>query len=102
MMYISMSISMRSSTMEGPNVMIMKMMPFIFVIFFWTIASGVILYFVISILIDLIQRLVLDKLSHDDPLAATASPSPDAKKDRSARAAPSRQRRGKKKAKAAK
>lgn len=106
MMYISMSISMRSSTMEGPQATVMKMMPFIFVVFFWTIASGVILYFVISIMIDLIQRLVLDKLSKDDPLAVESptksDPNKERSKERPARTTPARQRRGKKKAKSAK
>ncbi len=46
---------------EGPNATMMKILPLIFVVFFWSIASGVILYFVISIFIDVCQRLLLEK-----------------------------------------
>jgi len=48
---------------EGPNAAMMKIFPLIFVFFFWSIASGVILYFVISIFIDVLQRTVMDKFS---------------------------------------
>ncbi len=48
---------------EGPNATMMKIFPLMFVFFFWRIASGVILYFVISIFIDLVQRLIMEKFS---------------------------------------
>ena len=57
---------------EGPNATTMKIMPLIFVYFFWTIASGVILYFVISIFIDVTQRIVTDKLLTAGPSAEKA------------------------------
>ncbi len=50
----------RQQQPDTPNANVMKMIPFIFVFFFWNFASGVILYFVVSILIDTVQRLVMD------------------------------------------
>jgi len=55
---------------EGPNANMMRMFPLIFVFFFWSIASGVILYFVISIFIDVMQRLVLERFHGKEPAAA--------------------------------
>lgn len=58
--------------MEGPNAQAMKIMPIMMIFFFWSIASGVILYFVISIAIDTVQRLVMDKFQKGDALPAPA------------------------------
>ncbi len=74
-----MFISMSMQKMEGPNAAVMKIMPFIFVFIFWQIASGVILYFVISMLIDVIQRIVIEKTHKEDPI-----PSPQTEKKRPA------------------
>ena len=60
---VLMFVSTSMQKIEGPNATMMKVFPLMFVFFFWRIASGVILYFVISIFIDLIQRLVMEKLS---------------------------------------
>jgi YidC/Oxa1 family membrane protein insertase len=57
--------STSQQSMEGPNAAAMKILPLIFVFIFWTIASGVILYFVISIFLDVCQRLIMDKLKGD-------------------------------------
>ncbi len=62
--------------MEGPNAAMMKLMPVFFVFLFWTIASGVILYFVISIFLDTMQRLMMDKFKKDDPLAPAVKKKP--------------------------
>lgn len=56
--------------MEGPNAAMMKIFPLIFVFFFWSIASGVILYFVVSIFIDVVQRLMMEKFS-PEPVPAS-------------------------------
>lgn len=57
--------STSQQTMEGPNATAMKIMPLIFVFFFWSIASGVILYFVVSIFLDVMQRVIMDKIKGD-------------------------------------
>ncbi|MDP8243782.1 MAG: YidC/Oxa1 family insertase periplasmic-domain containing protein [Candidatus Hinthialibacter antarcticus] len=76
-----MFISMSMQKMEGPNAAAMKIMPFVFVFIFWQIASGVILYFVISMLIDVIQRIIIEKTNKEDLLA----PPPTEKKRSAAR-----------------
>ena len=63
-----MFISMSMQKMEGPNAAAMKIMPFVFVFIFWQIASGVILYFVISMLIDVIQRIIIEKTHNEELL----------------------------------
>ncbi|MDX9752593.1 MAG: membrane protein insertase YidC, partial [bacterium] len=54
--------------MEGPNATMMKVLPLIFVFIFWNIASGVILYFVVNIFIDLVQRIITEKLYPSEPI----------------------------------
>lgn len=68
---VMMLISTSLQKMEGPNATAMKIVPLVFVFFFWNIAAGVILYFVISIMIDLTQRLILDRISNDQPVLET-------------------------------
>ncbi len=63
--------STSQQAMAGPNATAMKIMPLIFVFFFWSIASGVILYFVISIFIDVTQRLIMDKIKGNEPIPVT-------------------------------
>jgi len=70
---VMMFINMSQNKMEGPNAAAMRIMPFIFIFFFWSIASGVILYFVVNILIDVIQRRIMDKFQKDEP-ALTPKP----------------------------
>lgn len=45
---------------DMPNAGVMKIMPLFFVFIFWSIASGVILYFVISMTMDTVQRMLMD------------------------------------------
>ncbi len=70
---VMMLINMNQNKMEGPNAAAMRIMPFIFIFFFWSIASGVILYFVVNILIDVVQRRIMDKFQKDEP-ALTPKP----------------------------
>jgi len=65
--------STSQQSMEGPNATAMKIVPLIFVFFFWSIASGVILYFVVSIFIDVMQRIIMDKLKGDGLAPAKAA-----------------------------
>lgn len=65
--------STSQQSMEGPNATAMKIVPLIFVFFFWSIASGVILYFVVSIFIDVLQRIIMDKLKGDGLAPAKAA-----------------------------
>ncbi len=64
--------SMSMHKMEGPNATMMKIMPLMFVFIFWSMASGVILYFVISIFIDVLQRKIIEKVQETDPPPAPA------------------------------
>lgn len=64
--------SMSFNKMEGPNAVAMKIMPLMMVFIFWSMASGVILYFVISIFIDVIQRKIIEKLQQSDLPTAPA------------------------------
>ena len=50
----------RQQMPDNPNANVMKFIPFMFIFFFWNFASGVILYFVAGILIDTVQRLIMD------------------------------------------
>ena len=50
----------RQQMPDNPNANVMRFIPFIFIFFFWNFASGVILYFVAGILIDTVQRLIMD------------------------------------------
>lgn len=74
LMFISMTLQ---SVDNSPNAQAMRIMPMIFVFFFWSIASGVILYFVVSMSIDVTQRLIIEKLHKDD---MPAPPEPPANK----------------------
>lgn len=64
--------SMSMQKMEGPNATAMKIMPLMMVFIFWSMASGVILYFVISIFIDVVQRKIIEKVQQSDPPPAPA------------------------------
>jgi len=60
---------------EMPNAAAMKVIPIVFVFFFWSIASGVILYFVVSMSVDTVQRILMDKFGHEEaPQKARAAP----------------------------
>jgi len=65
---ILMYLNMSRQKMEGPNAAMMKILPFVFIFIFWGMASGVILYFVINIFIDLIQRIVTDRMNPVEPI----------------------------------
>lgn len=62
--------SMSQQKVEGPNAVMMKIFPLMFVFIFWSIASGVILYFVISIFIDVCQRMAMERISARQEAAA--------------------------------
>ncbi|MFH1744134.1 MAG: YidC/Oxa1 family insertase periplasmic-domain containing protein [bacterium] len=63
---------------ETPNAGMMKVIPIVFVFFFWSIASGVILYFVVSMTVDTLQRIYIDKFGHHEtPTRAPAGSIPE-------------------------
>ncbi len=51
---------------EAPNAAMMKILPIMFVFFFWSIASGVILYFVVSMTMDTCQRILMDRFGEKE------------------------------------
>ena len=64
----------RQQMPDNPNANAMKFIPFIFIFFFWNFASGVILYFVVGILIDTLQRLLMDVLGIGNVSVPAAAP----------------------------
>ncbi len=63
---------------DTPNAGMMKIIPIVFVFFFWSIASGVILYFVVSMTVDTLQRIYIDKFGHHEvPIRTPAVSSPE-------------------------
>ena len=51
---------------EAPNAAMMKVLPVVFTFLFWSIASGVILYFVVSMTVDTCQRIIIDKFGEKE------------------------------------
>ncbi len=79
---------------EMPNAAAMKVIPIVFVFFFWSIASGVILYFVVSMSVDTVQRILMDKFSHEEaPQKARAGPSASSRPKKTGTRSQSRRKR---------
>ena len=79
LMYCALMLwSQSRQKIETPNAGMMKMIPIVFVFFFWSIASGVILYFVVSMTVDTLQRLFMDKFGRQEvPTTEMSIPAPE-------------------------
>lgn len=81
-MIVQMRLTPQPTTMEGPQVMMMKIMPWIFTLFCYNFAAALALYSTINGLFTIGQQICVNKFSKDEPVGATpASPAPRAGKN---------------------
>ena len=73
-MIFQMRLTPQPATMEGPQVMIMKIMPWIFTLICYNFAAALALYSTINGLFTIVQQLLVNKFSKDEPVAVTAVP----------------------------
>lgn len=79
-MIVQMRLTPQPTTMEGPQVMIMKLMPWIFTLICYNFAAALALYSTVNGLFTIGQQLLVNKYSKDEPLApAPTAPSRGAK-----------------------
>ncbi len=72
-MIVQMRLTPQPTTMEGPQVMIMKIMPWIFTLFCYNFAAALALYSTVNGLFTIGQQLWVNKYSKDEePVAAVA------------------------------
>ncbi len=67
-MFYQMRLTPQPSTMEGPQVMVMKMMPWIFTLICYNFAAALALYSTINGLFTIVQQLLVNKYSKDAPV----------------------------------
>lgn len=70
-MVVQMRLTPQPTTMEGPQVMIMKFMPILFTFFCYNFAAALALYSTINGLFTIAQQLLVNKYAKDEP---TVSP----------------------------
>lgn len=74
-MFFQMKLTPTPTSMEGPQAMVMKIMPWVFTLICYNFASALALYSTINGLFTIVQQLLVNKYSKDEPLAvATAGP----------------------------
>ncbi len=73
-MIYQMRLTPQPTTMEGPQVMIMKLMPWIFTLICYNFAAALALYSTVNGLFTILQQLLVNKYSKDDPVAVTPAP----------------------------
>ncbi len=67
-MIFQMRLTPQPATAEGPQVMMMKIMPWIFTLFCYNFAAALALYSTINGLFTIIQQLLVNKYSKDEPI----------------------------------
>lgn len=67
-MIYQMRLTPQPTTMEGPQVMIMKIMPWIFTLICYNFAAALALYSTINGLFTIVQQLLVNKYSKDEPV----------------------------------
>lgn len=67
-MIIQMRLTPQPTTMEGPQAMMMKIMPWIFTLFCYNFAAALALYSTVNGLFTIIQQLLVNKYSKDEPV----------------------------------
>ncbi len=70
-MIYQMRLTPTPTSMEGPQAMIMKLMPIVFTIICYNFAAALALYSTINGLFTIVQQLLVNKYSKDEPLAVT-------------------------------
>ncbi len=67
-MIVQMRLTPQPTTMEGPQVAIMRMMPLIFTLFCYNFAAALALYSTVNGLFTICQQLLVNKYSKDEPV----------------------------------
>jgi YidC/Oxa1 family membrane protein insertase len=70
-MIYQMRLTPTPTSMEGPQAMIMKLMPIVFTFICYNFAAALALYSTINGLFTIVQQLLVNKYSKDEPLAVT-------------------------------
>jgi YidC/Oxa1 family membrane protein insertase len=74
-MIFQMRLTPTPTTVEGPQAAIMKFMPIVFTFICYNFAAALALYSTINGLFTIVQQLLVNKYSKDEPLAvATTGP----------------------------
>jgi YidC/Oxa1 family membrane protein insertase len=73
-MIVQMRITPQPTTMEGPQVMMMKIMPVIFTLFCYNFAAALALYSTVNGLFTIGQQLLVNKYVKDDDITPPAAP----------------------------
>jgi YidC/Oxa1 family membrane protein insertase len=73
-MIYQMRLTPTPTTVEGPQAAIMKFMPIMFTLICYKFASALALYSTINGLFTIVQQLLVNKYSKDEPLVATTGP----------------------------
>jgi YidC/Oxa1 family membrane protein insertase len=70
-MIFQMRLTPQPTTMEGPQAMIMKIMPWIFTLFCYNFAAALALYSTINGLFTIVQQVLVNKYSKDEPVGVS-------------------------------
>lgn len=69
-MIVQMRLTPQPTTMEGPQAMIMKIMPWMFTLFCYNFAAALALYSTINGVFTIVQQLLVNKFAKDEPVGA--------------------------------
>lgn len=75
-MIVQMRITPQPTTMEGPQVLMMKLMPILFTLFCYNFAAALALYSTVNGLFTIGQQLLVNKYVKDEPLTPPPAPAP--------------------------
>ena len=70
-MIIQMRLTPQPTTMEGPQAMVMKIMPWMFTLFCYNFAAALALYSTINGVFTIVQQLLVNKYSKDEPVGVS-------------------------------
>jgi YidC/Oxa1 family membrane protein insertase len=70
-MVVQMRLTPQPTTMEGPQAMIMKIMPWMFTLICYNFAAALALYSTINGLFTIIQQVLVNKYSKDEPIGVS-------------------------------
>lgn len=70
-MVVQMRLTPQPSTAEGPQVMMMKIMPWVFTLICYNFAAGLALYSTINGLFTIGQQIAVNKLTKDEPVGVS-------------------------------
>ncbi len=70
-MVVQMRLTPQPTTMEGPQAMIMKIMPWMFTLICYNFAAALALYSTINGLFTIVQQILVNKYSKDEPIGVS-------------------------------